>query len=133
MKLTKVQRDELKCKFNGLCAYCGTPLGELWHADHLLPVIRVEASSMEDPHRDCLENMMPACAPCNIDKSRRPLEDWRQKLTRACEVLRRNQPTYRHALRFGLVQEKCVPITFYFERINQSSRSTGSKTLGLNE
>lgn len=44
-------------------------------------------------------------------------EDWRRKLQNAAEVLRRNQPTYRHALRFGLVQETGATIVFHFERL----------------
>ena len=45
------------------------------------------------------------------------LEDWRRKLQNAAEVLRRNQPTYRHALRYGLVQETGATIVFHFERV----------------
>ena len=56
---------------------------------------------------------------CNIDKHAMTLEDWRRKLQNAAEVLRRNQPTYRHALRFGLVQETGATIVFHFERLAQ--------------
>ena len=40
MKLSKKQREELKQKFGGHCAYCGIELGERWQADHLEPVER---------------------------------------------------------------------------------------------
>jgi hypothetical protein len=33
-------RALLREKFGGRCAYCGEPLGERWHADHVEPVIR---------------------------------------------------------------------------------------------
>jgi hypothetical protein len=59
---------------------------------------------------------MPACPPCNIDKHSMSLEGWRTKLQDATGVLARNNPTYRHAIRFGLVQETGAAITFYFER-----------------
>lgn len=61
--------------------------------------------------------MMPSCAPCNIDKSRMALEVWREKLQRAVEVLARNNPTYRHALRYGLLRETGARVQFYFETL----------------
>ena len=39
MKLTKTQRKELKQKYDGRCAYCGSVLGDKWHADHLDTVV----------------------------------------------------------------------------------------------
>lgn len=127
MKLTKAQRETVRLRFGGLCAYCGDQLGERWHADHLQPVerklIRIPGAGlrcsgeMHRPENDTIDNLMPSCPPCNIDKHTSSLESWRQKLQGACGVLTRNQPTYRHALRFGLVQETGAMVTFYFERI----------------
>lgn len=129
MRLTKIQRATLREKFGGRCAYCGLPLGERWHADHVEHVERkmawktensgrrrlVSTGELHRPERDCIDNLNPACAPCNIDKHAMTLEDWRRKLQNAPGVLSRNQPTYRHALRFGLVQETGATVTFYFE------------------
>lgn len=125
MKLTKAQRQALHDKYGGCCAYCGHPLGERWHADHVEPVQRnsryvmgkgyVPTGTMWAPERDRIENLMPACPPCNIDKHSLSLEEWRRKLAGACGVLHRNSATYRHAVRFGLVKEIGLPITFYFE------------------
>jgi hypothetical protein len=102
-------------------------LGERWHADHFEPVERkleyvrgkgfVQTGEMYRPERDTIANMMPACAPCNIDKHAMSLENWRVKLSRSLEVLANNQPTYRHARRFGLLMETPKPVVFYFERI----------------
>ena len=132
MRLTKEQREVLKGKYGGVCAYCGSKLGDRWHADHLQAVRReseyvkgvglVKTNGMKFPELDTLENLVPACKPCNIDKSVYPLEEWRAKLQRSCEVLRNNQPTYRHALRFGLVKEEAAIVVFYFERENQASK-----------
>ena len=132
MRLTKELREELKEKYGGVCAYCGSPLGERWHADHFEPVRReseyvkgvgpVKTPNMAFPERDYLKNLMPACQPCNIDKSVYPLEEWRAKLQRACEVLRNNNATYRHALRFGLVTEEEAKVVFHFERENESTK-----------
>lgn len=127
MKLTKAQRAEVRGRFDGRCAYCGEALGERWHADHHVAVIRdtrwergkgfVPTGVLLRPQHDTIENMFPACAPCNIDKGPNTLEWWREKLERACEVLVRNNSTYRHARRFGLVQETGAKIVFYFERL----------------
>ncbi len=76
----------------------------------------VQTGEIARAHLDTLDNMFPACAPCNIDKGPNTLEWWREKLQGACGVLERNNPTYRHARRFGLVQEVQRPIVFYFER-----------------
>lgn len=126
MKLTKEQRATLKAKFGGRCAYCGIELGDRWHADHFEPVQRElkyisgqglkATGKLERPERDTLANMMPACGPCNIDKHSMSLEQWRGKLGRAPEVLGLYNPTYRHAIRFGLVIETQAKVTFFFER-----------------
>jgi hypothetical protein len=125
MKLTKAQREQIRGKFGGRCAYCGCPLGDRWHADHVEPVVRNDWLRKYDfpntprgpdyPERDKLENMNPACVPCNIDKHSMSLDGWRRKLQDACNVLARNNPTYRHAKRFGLLSETGAVVTFYFE------------------
>ena len=135
MKLTKAQRATLREMFGGRCAYCGRDLGDRWHADHFEHVERkmkwatapngsrrlVATGEVHRPERDTMENMMPSCAPCNIDKHSMTLEDWRGKLQRAVEVLMRNQPTFRHAMRFGLVQDTGAKVEFYFERAAAST------------
>lgn len=132
MKLTKQQRQTLRGMFGGLCAYCGTPLSDRWHADHVERVERKMArvdgrwtctQEVHRPERDNINNMMPACPPCNIDKHDLTLEDWRRKLQDACNVLARNQSTYRHAIRFGLVKETGAQIVFHFERVAQPAQA----------
>lgn len=120
-RLTKSEREDLRMRFAGLCAYCGEPLGVRWHADHFEPVRREwwkPGGGMERPHNDTLANLLPACAPCNLDKHAMTLEDWRRKLQGAAGVLARNHATYRHAVRFGLVVETGVAVAFHFERSN---------------
>ena len=120
-RVTKAEREQVRLRFGGLCAYCGKPLGDRWHADHFEPVRREwwkTGGGMERPQNDTLENLMPACAPCNLDKHAMTLEDWRRKLQDAAGVLARNHATYRHAVRFGLVQETGAVVVFHFERPN---------------
>lgn len=131
MKLTKAQRATLREMLGGQCAYCGCTLGDLWHADHVEHVERkmkwatssngsrrlVATGEVHRPERDTIANLMPSCAPCNIDKHAMTLEQWRTKLQRSVDVLMRNQPTFRHAVRFGLVHATNAQIVFHFERI----------------
>lgn len=129
-KLTKSQRVALHAMFGGRCAYCGEILGDRWHADHVEAVERkleyvrgkglVPTGEMYKPENDTFANLMPSCPPCNIDKHAMSLENWRAKLSRALEVLANNQPTYRHARRFGLLKETPQPIVFHFERATQT-------------
>lgn len=131
MRLTKAQRIALCAKFDGRCAYCGSPLGDRWHADHIESVRRkaeyvrgkgfVPTGELERPQNDHIGNLAPSCAPCNIDKHAMSLEHWREKLERTLEVLQRNYPTYRHALRFGMLEERPTPIIFYFEHTAPAS------------
>lgn len=126
MKLKKAERELVRLKFGGHCAYCGTVLGNRWHADHLEAVERVikyvrgkgavATGELWKPENDRIENMMPSCPPCNIDKHVMSLEGWRRKLQDAANVLARNNPTYRHAVRFGLVEETGAKVVFFFER-----------------
>lgn len=129
MAISKAERARVFAMFDGKCAYCGEPLPERWHVDHLEPVqrdlkmVRGERSwklvsgAPLRPERDVPGNYMPACPPCNIDKHAMSLEAWRLKLQRTCKVLSANYPTYRHALRFGLAVETGAQIVFHFERV----------------
>ena len=125
MKLTKPQREALRLKYNGLCAYCGNPLGDRWHADHFEPLLRQDwlkkryglERSPDHPGRDRLDNLMPACAPCNLYKLNRSLEDFRRELSNMVDALERRESTFRHALRFGLMEKTPKPIVFHFERV----------------
>lgn len=121
MALKKAQRESLRLKFGGLCAYCGQPLGDRWHADHIEPIVRNDWCKVpkgpDYPERDTLENMNPACAPCNIDKHSLSLESWRVMIQRSNEVLLRDVSTFRRAVRYGLVELHSKPVVFYFETL----------------
>jgi 5-methylcytosine-specific restriction endonuclease McrA len=131
MKLTKAQRAALREKFGGRCAYCGQPLGDKWHADHIEPVERkmkyvsgiglVSTGEMHRPHRDTVENMNPACPPCNIDKHSMTLEDWRGMIARSNDVLTRDVSTFRRAVRYGLVTLAPKPVVFYCETLEAAA------------
>lgn len=117
MKLTKLQRAELKNKFGGHCAYCGEQLGDKWHADHLIAIRRNGDGTSLNPENDNLQNMMPACTPCNYNKRSLSLENWRDLLAHYRDVqVIRDCSQFRHLVRFGLIEIKSDPVFFFFER-----------------
>lgn len=132
MKLTKQQRADLKQKFGGHCAYCGEVLGDKWHADHFQPVrrdfnwekceksgfLKAKANGvLLSLENDTLENMMPSCIRCNLNKSSMSLEGWRRVLENYINGLNNHgkYAMYQHAKRFGLIQETQKPVIFFFE------------------
>lgn len=127
MPLNKKQRAALREKFGGRCAYCGEPLGERWHADHIEALVRNDwfkrcgfstpNAPPSYPERDTVENMNPACAPCNIDKHSMTLENWRQIIAGSNAVLRRDVSTFRRAVRYGLIAQVEKPVVFFFETL----------------
>ena len=126
MRISKAQRATLHGMFGGKCAYCGDPLGTRWHADHFEPVERKLAvrngrlsstDEMYRPERDCIENLMPACAPCNISKATLSIEHWRSWLIGHVAALNAHNTPYRLARKYGLIQETGTPVVFHFERV----------------
>lgn len=124
---SKRQRDALRQKFGGRCAYCGDVLTKM-QADHLEPVTRVQTDGygrrlaaaeqwQMRPERNVVSNMMPACGPCNLHKGGYRLEEWRALLSRAADVLARDKSIFRAACRFGLIEVKPGPVVFYFETL----------------
>lgn len=123
-----------------------------WHADHVEPVLRewwkktpgwkeahgfkydfvdgkivrtavpIEKAGMLRADNDCLDNLFPSCRACNIDKHASSLESWRKQMQDRVGVCRRNYSAFRHAERFGLVQEIQKPIVFWFEQYQGGPR-----------
>lgn len=131
MKLSKKQRQELRMKFGGYCAYCGQLLPEKgWHADHVEAIYRgrdfnriiTDDGKMEFTSRvlerealDVVENMAPACKQCNLFKGGHTVEGFREQITYQAERARAYSVNFRTAERFGLVQVVERPVVFWFE------------------
>lgn len=62
---TKAEWEAKLAEFKGRCAYCGAPATTL---DHLYPIARGGT--------DYIENIVPACRPCNSSKSDNTLREW---------------------------------------------------------
>ena len=134
MGLTKKQRGEVFAKSDGRCWYCGCELPEKgWHADHVEPVIRetipvrdtsnspyshklVQTGDCYKPERDTIENIVPACAPCNLFKATFTVDEFRRELEAQIERARRSSVNFRTAERFGLLEVTKAPVVFWFEK-----------------
>lgn len=119
MKLTKQQRQTLKEKYGGRCAYCGDPLPDRWHADHIQPIVRDWVNGgCERPENNTLENLNPSCPSCNIVKSSMSLESFRKVIAGFKKSLNRDSTQYKFAKRYGLIEETEKEVKFYFEEVD---------------
>lgn len=125
MRLSTTQRQQVFAKFGGKCAYCGCDLPARWHADHLDPVRRrarwdsergyVQTGELDRPENDNLDNMMPACARCNISKGTLTLDQWREWIVGHVKALNAHHTPYNIAKAFGLIVETGISVVFHFE------------------
>jgi len=125
-KGSKRQKEALRQKFGGKCAYCGCDLKDM-HCDHLEPVVRLHTDQWNNPlpaaekrllkpERNVVSNMMPACKGCNLHKGGYPLEYWRGILQRSGEIVGKQTSTFRAGVRMGVITVSADPVVFYFER-----------------
>ena len=136
MSLSKKQRQEVWNKSKGHCWYCGTVLPEKgWHADHIEPIFRVteevpkedrknpyvlevkQTGESEKPELDKVENLVPACAPCNLFKGVYSIEQFRNEISKQVERARKFSVNFRTAERFGLIETKDIYVKFWFEEL----------------
>ena len=120
----KPERKAIWNKSEGKCWYCGTELNEKnWHVDHFEPINRVGGEIM-NPERDTFENKVPACPSCNIMKTNMNIESFRWLIGNFVKRLNRDVTVYRHAKRYGLVEETGKEVTFWFEE-NEEVKNEG--------
>ena len=78
MYISKKKREIIKNKFQGLCAYSGTPLEDDWQVEHVKPVIRnwwAGTSVFPEAHTD--DNLVPVQKIINHYKGSLDLETFR--------------------------------------------------------
>jgi len=109
-KISKEEREKIKMKYHGKCGYCGYPLNQRFHIDHILPF---------RSGGECVnENLLAVCTSCNLQKGGRRLEDFREFIEDKIRQLNR-VANFQVAKRFDLVQEKPKRIVFYYETIKK--------------
>jgi hypothetical protein len=69
------------------------------------------------PERLVLENQMPACASCNINKHSMELEEFRSLISGFMKHLNEISTQYKISKRYGLVVETDKEVKFYFETL----------------
>lgn len=128
--MTKAQREQIKMKYGGLCAYSGTPLEDDWQVDHIFPIIRdIGGPGCMNPERDCPDNMVPCQKIINHYKGSLPLETFRNwflgglherlaklpKNPRTDRSIKRSAYLNKVAGYFGITPDKPFSGRFYFE------------------
>ena len=133
---SKKDRQIIYDKFNGHCSYCGCELQKGWHVDELLPVRRnmkwnvdktkyVHDGTYEHPERLNIDNQMPSCPSCNINKHSMSLDEFRSLIIGFVTSLNRDSTQYKIAKRYGLIFEVQKPaVEFYFEKYNRLTPNT---------
>ena len=132
--MNKKDRELIFDKYGGKCAYCGCDLVKGWHVDELLPVRRkrklvpiesygnytgykYKADGYEHPERLHIDNQMPSCPSCNINKHSESLESFRKSIQGYMKHLNEISTQYKIAKRYGLVKETNIEVKFYFETL----------------
>ncbi len=77
------------------------------------------------PERFNLDNQMPACASCNINKHSLGLEEFRKLIQGFMKHLNEVSTQYKIAKRYGLVTETIKPVVFFFERVGKRDQVDG--------
>lgn len=117
--MAKKNREIVFNKYDGHCAYCGCELQKGWHVDHLEPIRRVGDGSCMYPERLHIDNLMPSCPSCNINKHSGTLEGFRSLIVGFMKHLNEINTQYKVAKRYGLVQETNLEVVFYFEGLSK--------------
>jgi len=132
MYISKKDRELIKQKFGGKCAYSGTELEPDWQVEHIMPVVRnwwTNTAMFEDAHN--LANMVPVQKLINHYKGSIPLEDFRTWLLGGLHTrlkkLPKNPRTEKGAKKkayilkiasyFGITKDNPFSGKFYFETV----------------
>lgn len=142
--MNKKDRDLVFNKYGGRCAYCGIELTKGWHVDEIEPVRRSKEYIRDEkgnriwdsikrdyktksivlhPERFTIENQMPSCPSCNINKHSGSLEEFRELIQGFMKHLNEINTQYKIAKRYGLVKEEIKPVVFYFETLTVNPKS----------
>lgn len=146
--MTKADRQKVFNKYGGKCAYCGCELEKGWHLDHVEPVCRIyedelvtktkknhageeysfkehvtKYKGMAYAHLDTVENALPSCASCNINKHGDSIEGFRSSIKGYLNSLNLRMVQYKMVKKYGLVKETGIDVMFYFETLNSNKNA----------
>ena len=123
-----VRRKEKIIRAHWINKTTGLPLtseerhfGEEWYTENAK---FVETKTVPDgcmhPENFRLDNQMPACASCNINKHGMDIEGFRKQIQGFMKHLNEINTQYKIAKRYGLVFESGNPVVFYFEKVKSN-------------
>lgn len=139
----KINRELVKQKFNGLCAYTGKPLGDDWQVDHVLSKYSfgcslwgqckdIDEYNERKKDVDLIDNLFPAIKIINHYKRSLDLEGFRDyiktlhfriaRLPKKTSVERTaNRIKYLNTVAelFEITPDKPFSGIFYFETLNK--------------
>lgn len=117
-KIPKAVRERVYNLTDGHCAYCGCEITpKEMQVDHYLSLEFGFTIAAGHGDVNSEDNYLPTCRSCNYYKAGMHIEQFRRMVGRWCEILKRDNVTYRNAVRFGQVIENQHEQQFYFEKI----------------
>lgn len=141
MTLTKQQREALRLKYSGRCAYTGQPLGDDWQVDHMTSIYKhsynvyytaTRPEEINDRIKQVhhIDNLVPALRIVNhykrsfdLEGFRRYMTDFHKRLaklpkkTSVERTVKRIEYMNKVADAFGITPDKPFNGVFYFETI----------------
>jgi hypothetical protein len=78
------------------------------------------------PENHCIENMMPSCQSCNINKHGATIEEFRGYISGYLNSLNLRMVQYKMVKKYGLVEETGKPVVFFFEMFNRDKNDERS-------
>lgn len=125
----KVNRDHIKNKYGGKCAYTGKPLDDLWQVDHIEPKCNYRLGLVKGDY-DSYSNLVPVCRIINHYKRGKNLEEFREYMLKFHErlgklpkktIIERTEGRIKYmnkvAELFDIAPDKPFNGKFYFELI----------------
>ena len=124
------KREKVYKKFDGLCAYSGTPLKDDWQIDHIIPKALTLQKYHEIENHDDISNLVPVQRIINHYKRALSLEDFRRwymgglherlkklpKKTNSPTTIKRKRYLLEVAGLFGITEDNPFGGKFYFEK-----------------
>ena len=116
--MKKRVREAAFKKTDGYCYLCGDEITiDNCHIDHKVPLMRNYGLSKKETERlNHIDNLFPACRPCNLLKATFSIEDFRHQLSMQVKRGRKQSINFRTAERFKLITINQNPIKFWFRR-----------------
>lgn len=116
-RFSKAEREAVYAKCNGHCAYCGCKIRmDQMQVDHKIPIHMEQAYSAIGVDLNSFDNLLPACRSCNNYKTTFTIDLFRKMIEEQPQIFERDRPTYRLAVRYGVITPTPHPVTFYFEQ-----------------